>query len=138
MQEVTNHPVHIVDKKGGLSPTSLVPFCSFSNNMSIMGTKIEQMDVPVCTSFRPKIVQDQLCYSLDPNPYKKYIDSGEELSISLVVDYNEERQFANKSKSIGSVDPMNLVSFGRAHEPKEDFIMLESIGTTLSLKIQCS
>ena len=58
-----------------------------------MGTKIEQLEVPVCSSFRPKIVQDQLCYTLDPNQYKIYIKSGEELSISLLVDYNQERQF---------------------------------------------
>ena len=63
----TNHPVHIQDQDGKLSPTALVPFCEFGGNMSVMGIKIDQIDVPVCASFRPKIIMDQLCYTVDPN-----------------------------------------------------------------------
>ena len=59
--------MHIQDKDGNLSPTALIPFCDFGGNMSVMGVKIDQFDVPVCNSFRPKIVQDQLCYTVDPN-----------------------------------------------------------------------
>ena len=47
--------------------TAMIPFCEFGGNMSVMGVKIDQFDVPVCNSFRPKIVQDQLCYTVDPN-----------------------------------------------------------------------
>ena len=64
---ITNHPVHIEDKDGNLSPTALIPFCEFGGNMSVMGVKIDLFDVPVCNSFRPKIVQDQLCYTVDPD-----------------------------------------------------------------------
>ena len=67
VSRLTNHPVHIQDKDGNLSPTALIPFCDFGGNMSVMGVKIDQFDVPVCNSFRPKIVQDQLCYTVDPN-----------------------------------------------------------------------
>ena len=63
----TNHPVHIQDEDGKLSPTALIPFCEFGGNMSVMGVKIDQIDVPVCNSFRPKIKGDQLCYTVDPN-----------------------------------------------------------------------
>ena len=63
----TNHPVHIQDQDGKLSPTALVPFCEFGGNMSVMGVKIDQIDVPVCNSFRPKIKGNQLCYTVDPN-----------------------------------------------------------------------
>ena len=59
--------------------------------MSVMGVKIDQFDVPVCNSFRPKIYKDQLCYTVDPNEYKDKIDLEGQLSLTLAIDYNEER-----------------------------------------------
>ena len=63
-----------MDQSGNLSPTALVPFCVFGGNMSVMGVKIDEFDVPVCNSFRPKVLMDQLCYEVDPNKYKNQID----------------------------------------------------------------
>ena len=57
-----------------------------------MGIKIDQFSVPVCNSFRPKIIQDQLCYEVDPNEYKKLLNNDEiELGLTLYINYNEER-----------------------------------------------
>ena len=82
LQKVTNHPVHVIDHSGNSYPTAMIPFCVFGGNMSVMGVKIDQFDDPVCNSFRPKIVMDQLCYTVDPNEYKHKIDLKGELSIS--------------------------------------------------------
>ena len=73
--------------------------------MTVMGTKIDQFNVPVCNSFRPKIIQDQLCYTVDPNLYKNQIDLMGELSLSFFVHYNEDRQIYEniKSKEIHSI-----------------------------------
>ena len=60
--------------------------------MSVMGVKIEELQYPVCKSFRPKIIKDQLCYTVDPNEYKHKIDLKGELSLSLFIHYNEDRQ----------------------------------------------
>ena len=57
-----------------------------------MGVSIDKVPVPVCNSFRPKIIKDQLCYTVDPNEYKHKIDLKGELSLSLYIHYNEERQ----------------------------------------------
>ena len=92
LQKMTNHPVHIQEKDGQISPTALIPFCEFGGNMSVMGIKIDHFDVPVCNSFRPKIMIDQLCYTVDPNEYKHKIDLNGELSLSLFIHYNEDRQ----------------------------------------------
>ena len=92
LQKVTNHPVHIIGEDNELNPTALIPLCEFSGNMSVMGVKIDQFDVPVCNSFRPKIVKDQLCYTVDPNEYKHKIDLKSELSLALFIHYNEDRQ----------------------------------------------
>ena len=89
---VTNHPVHIVDQDQKLSPTALIPFCEFSGDMSVMGVKIDQFDVPVCNSFRPKIVKNQLCYEVDPNKYQKYLNEDSKLTLKLFIDQNEDRE----------------------------------------------
>ena len=60
--------------------------------MSVMGVKIDQFDAPVCNSFRPKLIKDQLCYTVDPNEYKDKIDLKGELSLSLFIHFNEDRQ----------------------------------------------
>ena len=93
LKKLITHPIHIIDQDGELSPTAMIPFCDFGGNMSVMGVKIDQFDVPVCNSFRPKMIRDQLCYTVDPNMYYKHkIDLKGELSLSLFIHYNEDRQ----------------------------------------------
>ena len=92
LYKLTNHPVHFQEEESW-NPTALIPFCEFGKDMSVMGIKTDQFDVPLCNSFRPKVVMDQLCYQVDPNIYKDRIDLNGELSISLFIHYNEDRQF---------------------------------------------
>ena len=94
IQRLTSHPIHLVDNNGNLNPTALVPFCSVSDDYSTMGVKIDQMDVPVCNSFRPKIVRDQLCYTVDLNKIKKKIEFNKQLYFSFFIDYNEDRKMS--------------------------------------------
>ena len=42
---ISNHPVHILDAEGHLSPSSLIPFCEFGENKSIMAMDIEKFNV---------------------------------------------------------------------------------------------
>ena len=90
--------------------------------MSIMGVKINQFEYPVCNSFRPKIVLDQLCYQVDPNKYKDKIDLNQELSLTLFIHYNEDRNIdapeysSNedpfiKVDSIGTYNSFSFVSY---------------------------
>ena len=61
-----------------------------------MGVMIEQFDVPVCNSFKAKVIKDQLCYTVDPNVYKDKINiKTTGLSIELFINYNEDRQITN-------------------------------------------
>ena len=83
---------HISTDENSLIRTAMIPFCEFGGNMSVMGVKIDQLEVPVCKSFRPKIVMDQLCYSVDPNEYKNLIDLKQDLSLSLFIHFNEDRR----------------------------------------------
>ena len=86
------------DKYGNLYPTALIPFCEFGGNMSAMGVKMDQYDVPFC--FRIKIIQDQLCYTVDPNEYKDRIDLEGDLSLSLFINYNEDRKITLEKNEI--------------------------------------
>ena len=88
----------------------MIPFCEFGGNMSVMGVKIDQFDIPVCNSFRPKIIHDQLCYTLDPNMYKDKIDLEAELSVSLFIHFNEERQMEDTDSS--DEDPIIINTIG--------------------------
>ena len=94
LRVVNNHPVHILNEKRSLSPTAFIPFCSFGGDMRIMGTTIEQFEVPVCNSFKTKIRNDQLCYQIDLEEFKDTNNIEKQLKdgLVLVVDYNEERQ----------------------------------------------
>ena len=85
--------MHIIGEDGLISQTSLIPFCEFGGSTSAMGVRVDQIDVPVCNSFKAKIYKDQLCYQVDPNKYKHRIDLKNELSLSLFIDFNEDRQF---------------------------------------------
>ena len=91
---VTKHPVHILRKDKSLSPSALIPFCVFGDDMESMGTKMEQFDLPVCNSFEAKVRYDQLCYEVDLNKHKKDGDFKNQLEkgLILILDLNEERQ----------------------------------------------
>ena len=93
--DVTNHPVHIVDKNMNLSPSSFIPFCEFGGNMSALGVKIDQFDVPVCNSFKAKILNDQLCYEVDVNEIisKPFTANDLKLGLALLIDENWDRQY---------------------------------------------
>ena len=93
MQRVSNHPVHMHDKDMKQSPSSFIPFCAYGKNMSAMGMKNNQFELPVCNSFKPKILNEQLCYETSIERLNKY-DVRENLKEGLVffLDYNEDRQ----------------------------------------------
>ena len=56
-----------MDEEGYFLPTALVPFCEFGGSMSNVGIKLDHFDIPFCNSFREKIIEDQICYTVDPN-----------------------------------------------------------------------
>ena len=44
-------------------------------------------------------LRDQLCYTVDPNEYKHKIDLKGELSLSLYINYNEDRQMEDTNNT---------------------------------------
>ena len=60
--------------------------------------------MPVCNSFTPKIIYNQLCYEVDINKYlEKSLNKRDDMRIglSLLIDTNENRQHS-KYKTINA------------------------------------
>ena len=100
LPRVINHPVHIIDDKGALSPSSFIPFCSIGEDMETLGTRINEFDIPICNSFQAKVKDDQLCYELDLQKLKNntVIEDQLKSGLFLVLDYNEDRQLIMKNQ----------------------------------------
>ena len=102
LQTVSNHPVHILNNERNFSPSSFIPFCYFGEEF--IGARIQEFETPVCNIFRPRIYLDQLCYETNLQDLKDSQKIGKQLEIGLtiILDYNEERQYYNsvqKNKS---------------------------------------
>ena len=123
LRKVSNHPVHLVDEERNLSPTALIPFCEFYGNMSVMGVKIDTFDVPVCNSFKPKLLGDQLCYEVDLNKYKDKADMNQKTILSLFIDYNEDRHLFLRSKDneIETDSIIRIETIGTSQNSKHHF-----------------
>ena len=98
LQKVSNHPVHFIAKEPTLSPSAFIPFCGFGGNMTAVGEYMDEIEVPVCNSFKAKILLDQLCYEIDLNRFSRKDNKEEELKLgfTFLMDFNEDRQIAFK------------------------------------------
>ena len=114
VSKITLHPVHIIDEDGKLSPSALIPICEFGGNMSIMGQKINQFELPVCKSFKPKILNDQVCYEVDVNRFKDHVSvKNFNKGLTFLVDTNEDRQYPTTAKSNKSGFMIYLDTLGK-------------------------
>ena len=98
--------------------------------MSSMGEMIDKFPVPVCNSFVPKILHNEICYEVDLNRFRDNDNIGNELRLgfNFYLDYNEDRQVTldktfGKSKEFLSIKDVR----GLDHS-KHAFIYLDTIG----------
>ena len=89
-----------------MSPSALIPFCDFGGNMSAVGVRINQFNIPVCNSFQDRILNDQLCYEVDLNRFsnKNNIKNELKLGFNFILDYNEDRQVTFNKQSNDKMD----------------------------------
>ena len=102
-----------------------------------MGVKIEQFDIPVCNSFKPKIIRDQLCYEVEPQKYINTESDKEEMlkvGLTFLLDHNEDKEiiFDNSSVEENHLDIQkkgSLVgSFSDSINMEQTLIHIETIG----------
>ena len=135
---ISNHPVHIFDANGNISPSAFIPFCEFGEDRSKLGMKHDNFSVQVCNAFTPKIVTDQLCYEIDLQSYrssdnyhlKKQLNAG----LILVLDYNMDRvKYKDISNKIEDIEPTSIgTSFASTlfeyQNPKDVLVIIDGIG----------
>ena len=128
---LVNHPPHIT-KDDQMLPSALIPFCDLGGNMSEMGVKIDQFDVPICNSFKAKVLNDQLCYEVDLNTFSNRYKIDKELrsGFAFIMDYNEDRQVKINSDSIGNDGERNslIKKIVESDEDQNSHIYLNTIG----------
>ena len=98
--------------------------------MSAMGVKIDEFDVPVCNSFKAKVLNNQLCYEVDLNNFtnKNNIDKELTLGFNLIMDYNEDRQ-VTFDRNISTATNKNMaVKVVKSDEDDHASIYLDTIG----------
>ena len=125
-----NHPVHIIDGKRKMTSSSFIPFCEIGGNMSIMGTKVDQFDVPVCNSFQARILNDQLCYEVDLNRFSNQENIEKELKsgFAFIMDYNEDRQVTFDKVQIELEDKGLVSRIVESHDNDQASIYMDTIG----------
>ena len=134
VQKLSTHPVHILDGGKVMSPSAFIPFCSFGGNMSALGTRIDMINLPVCTSFQEQVFNDQLCYQIDVNKLIKLNVAAEDrskLGLTFAIDINEERQVQVLSTELigGSFDENILdAAIMRMEEHQKALIYIGSLG----------
>ena len=100
--------------------------------MSAIGVKIDKLKVPICNSFKLKIIYDQLCYEMDPNKFidhEKKMDSMQ-TGITLIISTNKDRQLdlmANDTHDSESFN-LNSISWKRQIDENEAKVYLGTKG----------
>ena len=131
IQQISNHPVHLIDSEGNLSPTALIPFCEFGGSMASLGIQIKEFDVPICTSFEPVIFKKQLCYQLDVNKYRTGMKKG--AGLTFLVDFNEDRHLSlNDEKN--PVPDKQVITLSEIEDSGTDFVYLNTLGQDKKFK----
>ena len=94
LEDLLNNPVHISDQG---QRSAFIPFCSFGEKAEFFGRELIGLEVPVCSLFRERIVNGQVCYEADINQYKTE-DNWEvifKVGLSLIIDTNDEYDVRN-------------------------------------------
>ena len=103
--------------------------------MSLLGRKVDGFQVPVCSAFTRKIVNNQLCYEVDLNRFRDQVDWKESLQsgLSLVIDTNDEydvRKLLTEDGNIKTVEN-KLDTYQNRQLQGEFSIFLKTISKSL-------
>ena len=139
-QRILNHPVHIVESTGQLSPSAFIPFCELGGDLSLLGRTVPGFDIPVCDKFEPRVVRGQICYRLEAGRYFKQLrreegDDNTPPHLILVLDYNEERNINQHPEASHQHNDQSFVAgIVELQQAEKALIILETISKNISIK----
>ena len=84
--------MHLLDDNENLSPSAFIPFCSFQGSPDLLSRDFDNLSLPVCSSFKKKLLDGQLCYQIDVNTLVNETTAAglQRGGLSLLVDANAE------------------------------------------------
>ena len=113
--EESAHPPHLLGRRH----SSFIPFCAYKTSLVISEPEVwlPNISFPICTSFKPTLLEGQLCYGLQVN-----VTSGEgkQNGLTLLLDYQEDLSLhissgkdedSQNSKRIKNLNFDTVVSF---------------------------
>ena len=114
--EESAHPPHLLGRRH----SSFIPFCAYKTSLVISEPEVwlPNISFPICTSFKPTLLEGQLCYGLQVN-----VTSGEgkQNGLTLLLDYQEDlslhistgkdEEESQNSKRIKNLNFDTVVSF---------------------------
>ena len=99
--------------------------------MSIMGSMVDGLRLPVCDKFERKIIEDRICYQIDVNEFsenvdkKKFINDG----LLLVLDYNEEKMLSRKKMATReTATGLSDIRSSKNSDEEESLVYVETLG----------
>ena len=89
------HPPHLQEES--MTGSSFIPFCAYKTNMTISEPKVwfPNISFPICTSFKPTMLEGQLCYKVQLNATS---GQGKKNELLLLLDYQDELSLQVSSK----------------------------------------
>ena len=99
-----------------------------------MGRHTDELDFPVCDSFRETILYGQLCYEVNVNQFtdKQLTTSDLEKGLAFILDYNEDKTFAKRATDGGPESGAESLTDQMVvfEQNEEALIFIGSISTT--------
>ena len=103
--------------------------------MSALGTRIDMINLPVCTSFEEQVFNDRLCYQIDVNKLNVAAGDTSGLGLTFAIDINEDRQVQDLSaEQIGESFDENILDAAimRMEENQKALIYIGSLGEKIN------
>ena len=103
--------------------------------MVIMGETMDNVDFPVCNKFRPRVLQGQLCYSVDVNEFMDQIETEKlQNGLVLLIDYNRMRMLTNNNARTNQKNSTDVFDVMKLKEKNTNFMIhIHTIGRTNSI-----
>ena len=99
IEELSSHPVHLVNKQGELMPSAFIPYCGFLTDMAELGKQRLNFSSPLCNAFTPVLLKGQLCYELDTDRIQGQVKHGLYGGLFLMLDTSLDRSFTVERQS---------------------------------------
>ena len=136
--DLLNDPVHILDDDENLSPSAFIPFCSFQGSPDLLSRDYGNFSLPVCSSFKKKILDGKLCYQIDVNTLVNETTAAglQRGGLALLVDANAEYDL-NTFRKAPEEDIFDdfTEEFFEAEESEKIMIHIETISKISSICI---